>query len=201
MDDLEFVRLCVKGDRHTWDEFLKRYSRLLYNYIYQVLNTKSYAFAEAHLQDIFQELFCSLIRDNFKKLRSFKAKNGCSLATWLRLVTVNFTIDYLRRLRPALSIDEETDEGFSLKELLKSQATPVPDALEGKEEITVLKECVGGLDEEERYFLELHFNQGLGTEVLQRILKISRAFADVRKSRIIGKLRDCFKAKGFLLDF
>ena len=117
MNDLEFVRRCVNGDQQAWGEFIEKYSRLVYNYALSILSSNNYSFAQNHLPDIFQEIFASLLKDNCKKLRSFQARNGCSLPSWLRQVTVNFTIDYIRKLKPLVSIDEETDDGFSLAEI------------------------------------------------------------------------------------
>lgn len=200
MDDLEFVQRCVKGDKQAWDEFLKTYSRLIYNYIHNVLNVKGYPFAQSHINDIFQGIFCSLIKDNFKKLRSFQARNGCSLASWLRQVTINFTIDYLRKIKPAVSIDAETDDGLSLKDLLADGSLSATDTLSHEEKLKDLKDCIEKLDNDDKYFLELHINRGLRLEELKGHFKVSRGAIDMQKSRIMDKLRECFKGKGFLLD-
>ena len=96
MDDLEFIQQCASGDKKAWDEFVDKYSRLIYNYIYSVLKTKGLTLAQENIEELFQEIFFSLIKDDFKKLKSFKGLNGCSFASWLRQVTVNFSIDYIR---------------------------------------------------------------------------------------------------------
>ena len=201
MDDLEFVQRCVKGDKQALDEFLNKYSRLIYNYIQNVLSVKGYAFSQNHINDIFQEIFCSLAKDNFKKLRSFKARNGCSLASWLRQVSINFTIDYIRKIKPTVSIDEETDDGLSLKDLLADGSRPVSDTLSYEEKLEGLKDCIEKLDNAGKYFLELHINRGLRLEQLKDYFKLSRGAIDMQKSRLIDKLRECFKGKGILLDF
>jgi RNA polymerase sigma factor (sigma-70 family) len=201
MDDLEFVRRCVKGDKPAWDEFLKRYSRLIYNYIHNISNTKAFTFRKQHSDDIFQELFCSLANDKFRKLRTFKARNGCSLASWLRQVTINFTIDYIRKIKPAASIDEETNDGLSLKDILASDFAPVSDTLIQQERIENLKDCIERLEIDDKFFLELHINQRLRLEALKDYFKVSRGAIDMRKKKILEKLRDCFKSKGFKLDF
>jgi RNA polymerase sigma-70 factor (ECF subfamily) len=201
MDDLEFIRRCVNGDKQAWDEFVSKYSRLIYNYIHSVLNTKGYTLMQDQIQDIFQEIFYSLIKDNFKKLKTFKAKNGCSLASWLRQVTLNFTIDYLRRIKPTFSIDEETEDELSLKDILTDSLPSVPDALSQKEKLGSLKECIEGLSKDDKYFVELHINRGLALEKLKDILMLTRGAIDMQKSRIINRLRECFRAKGFALDF
>ena len=199
MDDLEFVRRCVKGDKRAWNEFVERYSSLIYNYIHSVLKIKGRTPAEDNVNDLFQEIFLSLAKDNFKKLSSFQARNGCSLASWLRQVTVNFTIDYIRKLRLLVSIDAETDDGFSLAEILMSNSPSVTDVLSQEERFTHLKDCIDKLALDDKYFLELHIHRGLGIEELKTYFKISRPALDMRKSRIIERLRDCFKRKGFVL--
>lgn len=199
MSDLEFVRRCVKGDKRAWDEFVERYSSLIYNYIHSVLKIKGQTFAQDNINDLFQEIFLSLAKDNFKKLSTFKARNRASLASWLRQVTVNFTIDYIRRLKPAVSIDEETDGGFSLAEILPCDTPLVTDTLNQDEKLKSLKDCIDKLGIDDKYFLELYLNRGLKLEELKAYFKVSRAAIDMRKARIIERLRNCFEGKGFVL--
>lgn len=199
MDDLEFVQRCAKGDnRQIWDEFLRRYSRLIYNYIHSVLRVKGYPPAKEQASDIFQELFSSLIRDNCRKLSSFTAKNGCTLASWLRQVTINFTIDYLRKLKPAVSLDAENEEGLSLKDMLSDGSVHIADSLSEEERADKLKECIDILDEDDKYLLQMNIYSGVRLEDLRRQLGVSRGAIDMQKARIIQRLRDCFRSKGFL---
>lgn len=201
MEDLEFIRKCIKGDRQLWDEFVDRYSRLIYNYINCILKQKNPdLITQENISDIFQEIFLSLSKDNLKKLSSFKAKNGCSLASWLRQVTINYTLDYVRKFRPAVSLDEETDEQLCIKDIITDTSTSVRDKLNLEEKIIHLKECIEKLDTDDKYFLEFHINRGLNLEVMKALFKVSRGAIDMRKSRIIERLRNCFKSKGFALD-
>ncbi len=202
MDDLEFVQRCVRGDKRTFDEFLRKYSRLIYSYIYSVLKLKgTYQFNREDIDNIFQEIFVLLTQNNFKKLKSFRAKNGCSLASWLRQVVINYSIDYLRKQRTLVSLDEETDEGLNLKEIIADDSVSAVDRLETEERLLHLKDCIDRLDTDGKYFLELHIHRGLDLEQLKRHFRVSRPAIDMRKKRIIDKLRDCFKSKGFALDF
>lgn len=201
MDDLEFVQSCLKGDKQSWNEFLSRYSHLIYNYIYSALAVKGRNFSEDQVDDIFQDIFHLLIKDNYKKLSTYKARNGCSLASWLRQVTVNFTIDHLRRLKPALSIDAESEEGFGLKDTLADLSPEAADFLIHQDKLKTLYECIDSLEAGERYFMELLLGQALSLEQIKEHLKINRGAMDMRKSRIFRKLEECFKKKGFGLDF
>lgn len=198
MGDLEFVQRCIKGDKQPWNEFIDKYSHLIYNYIYSVLKTKGALLAQENINDLFQEIFLSLVKDNFKKISSFKAKNGCSLASWLRQVVINFTIDYIRKLKPAVSIDEEIGDDFTLAEVFSSNSPSVKDTISIEEQLTGLKDCVNRLGSEDKYFLELHFNKDIGLNELKAYFKISRGAIDMRKARIVERLKECFKQKGFI---
>jgi len=201
MKDLEFVQRCVSGEKQAWDEFVDRYSRLIYNYIYSVFKAAgTYEIATDKIDDLFQEIFFSLVKDNYKRLSSFQAKNGCSLASWLRQVVIHHTIDYLRRSKSLVSLDAENENGFSLQDVLADSRSFRSD-IENKDKLTQLTDCIAGLDIEDKYFLELYLNRGLKLEELKELLGISRALVDVRKSRIIRRLKECFQEKGFLLDF
>lgn len=198
MDDLKFIQGCLKGDKQSWSEFISRYSRLIYNYIYSVLSVKGRSILSEQVEDIFQEIFHSLIKDNYKKLSTFQAKNGCSLASWLRQVTINFTIDYLRKLKPTASLDVQDEDGFSLGDTLKDLSASAVEFLNDQDRRKTLQECISLLEPDEQFFLELLLNQGLSLEEIKGYFKINRGAVDMRKSRIFQKLQDCFKNKGFL---
>lgn len=201
MDDLEFVQRCSKGDELAWNEFVDRYSRLIYSYIHAILRIKGSHLAQENINDLFQEVFLLLAKDNFKKLKTFRGKNGCSLASWLRQVVINYTIDYSRRINLDVSLDAEDEDEMSLKEILASDLPSVTDTLSQNEKLTHLKDCITDLSQDDKYFLELHLNQGLTLEELKSRFKVSRGAIDMRKRRIIERLRECFKSKGFQLDF
>jgi RNA polymerase sigma factor (sigma-70 family) len=202
MDDLEFLQRCVKGERQSWDKFVDKYSRLIYNYIHSVLKAKGVSkFSQDNIEDLFQEILLALVQDNFKKLKSFKGRNGCSLASWLRQVVINYTIDYIRKLKPVVSLDEETNDEFSLKDILADDSASITDSLTQEERLTHLKDCIQELDNDDKYFLELYINRGLALEELKDYFKLSRGAIDMRKKRIIERLKRCFRSKGFALDY
>jgi RNA polymerase sigma-70 factor (ECF subfamily) len=200
MNDLEFVQGCVNGNKQSWNEFIERYSRLIYKYIHSVIQSKGFNSSQDLVDDIFQELFTSLIRDDYKKLRSFKAKNGCSLASWLRQVTVNLSLDYLRKIKPVISLDVEVSENLFLKDTFIADTIPASDLLNLKEELISLEECIQRLSSQDKYLIEFNVNQGVKLEVLRKFLKLSRGAIDMQKSRVIDRLKECFKSKGFKLD-
>ena len=200
MDDLGFVRQCLTKSPQAWSEFIDRYARLIYSYIHAILKIKGITFSQENIDDLFQEFFLHLRRDNFKKLRNFSARNGSSLASWLKAVVVNFTIDYVRKTKEFISLEEELGDDLMLKDVVRDEKPSARDKVFAQEKIDKLKECISQLEQADRYFLELYLNRHIELEDLKEALRISRAAVDMRKKRILERLRDCFKKKGFVLD-
>jgi RNA polymerase sigma-70 factor (ECF subfamily) len=201
MDDLEFVRQFIEGESQARDQFIKRYSRLIYNYIQHVLGVKGFKDPSSYADDIFQGFIAFLIDEDCKRLRAFKAKNGATLATWIRYLAINFTRDYLRKVKPVFSLDTETEGGISLKDMLVDDSFSVIEELSKEEESKALDDCVDLLNSEDKYFLELNFNQKVSLEIMRDFLKLTRGAIDMQKARLMKRLKDCFKSKGFELDF
>ncbi len=198
MNDLEFVRKCSTGDKRSWDEFVDRYSRLVYSYIHSVFVNKGISVTQENIDDLFQEIFLSLLKNKFQKLKTFQAKNGSSLASWLRQVTVNYVIDYIRGLRPMVSIDQDNEDGIGLKDVLADSSSSIKDKLSAKDKLIQLKECIENLSQDDKYFVELHVSQGLDLDRISDHLGVRRGTLDMRKTRILERLRDCFRSKDFL---
>ena len=200
MDDFDLIKRCATGDKQARTQFIEKYSRLIYNYIVNVLYARKDPAAQCHVNDVFQELFCFLLEDNARKLCSFQARNGCTLASWLRQVTVNFTIDYLRKIKPELSLDGGDDEGGTLMGMLSYGSASAADSLHAREQMENLKDCIEMLGIDDKYFIELHINRGLKLDEVKTHLGISRNALDVYKSRLMNRLRDCFRSKGYVIN-
>ncbi|HOW43292.1 MAG TPA: sigma-70 family RNA polymerase sigma factor [Candidatus Omnitrophota bacterium] len=198
MDDRGFVRRCISGQKQAWDEFLQRYSRLIYNYIHSVLRLKGYPCQQTLVEELFQEIILLLLDRNFHKLKSYRGLNGCSLASWLRQVVINYSLSALRDRRVMVSLDQEpplVEPG-----LLVAPGKPASAEAIDQERVLALRECIDRLESEEKYFLTLHFHANMSLDALKDHLRVSRAALDMRKSRLLSRLKECFKGKGILLD-
>lgn len=202
MDEQELLRRCLRHDKGAWDEFVSRYSRLIYNYIHSVFRVKGSSLSQDTAADIFQEIFLNLTKENFRKLRQFEGRNNASLASWLRIITINFCLDYLRKAKPPLlSLDEEFgNEAGVLKDILPGRRIPPDAELLKQDRLRHLFECIDSLSTQDRYLLEMHIYQGISLDSLRASLGISRSAVDMRKLRLLKRLKECFKGKGFQLD-
>lgn len=198
MEDLELIRKCSAGDRQAREEFLMAYHRLMYRYIHATLKAHAISIHQADPDDLYHDFFVFLFEQNCRKLESFQGKNGCSFASWLRQVVVNFVLDRLRKLKGGgVSLDEESGEGADARDMLIDMAANADGSLSHKERLKSLEECISLLGTEDKYFLELHLYREIGLQQLADHFQSSRPALDMRKSRIYGKLRDCFKNKGY----
>jgi DNA-directed RNA polymerase specialized sigma24 family protein len=68
--------------------------------------------------DLFQEIFLTLVQDDYFQLRRFRGDHGCMLASWLRMIAARRAIDHLRKSTiPARLLEEplEHDPGEALE--------------------------------------------------------------------------------------
>lgn len=202
MSDLEFIRKCTTGKHKFWREFIDRYARLIYTYILSVLKYKGIEqLSEEVIRDIFQEIIFSLVDNNFRKLKSFSGKNGSSFASWLRRVVINYTLDHLRKPRLSTAALEEPNDTDKFSSAAYDKSFSVSQTVIDKEKLAHLKDCIRRLGENEKYFMELHIYRGIRLDKLRKHLRLSRGAIYMQKARIIEKLRNCFKNKGFAFNY
>jgi CHAT domain-containing protein len=70
---------CVKGDKSAWDAFVLQYSALVYHTIKKTLVLYHTEASHDLVDDLFQEVFLSLVKDEFAQLRRFRGDNECTL--------------------------------------------------------------------------------------------------------------------------
>lgn len=160
------------------------YSRLAYSTIRSTL-TLNHALPQGDLiEDLHQDFFLGLCKNDFRKLRQFKGDWGCSLASWLRMIASRVTVDFLRLKRPITVEVPET--------LASDQGDP-PSRLLDREEEQRVAEALDGLSPRDRLFVDLHFYRGLPPEAVAAILNVSVAALYTLKSRLLDKLRELLK--------
>ena len=175
---------CFNGDKAAWDAFVLQYSSLVYHTIKRTLSLY-HAEARADLvEDLLQEFFLSILREDLKKLRQFRGDRGCSLASWLRVVPARLTIDFLRQQRPP-TVD--------VPDSLPSAQPDPPDSLADNERSARLSQALEGLPTRDRLFLELYYRKGLFPEEIAAILKVSVSAVHTQKSRLLAKLREILR--------
>jgi len=165
------------------------YSGLVYHTIKKTLSLYHVEPCADIVEDLFQDFFLSLVRDDFLKLRQFRGDRGTNLATWLRVIACRQTIDYLRKRELPATTDTDT---------LSPNHPDPPTSLIDQEQKKLVSQSLETLPPRDRLFIQLYFYQSLAPEEIANILRVSTNAIYTQKSRILGKLRETLRDSGAL---
>jgi RNA polymerase sigma factor (sigma-70 family) len=180
---------CLRSDKAAWDSFVLQYSNLVYHTIKKTLVRHQAEPRADVVEDLYQEFFVSLIRNECKKLRQFKGAHGCSLASWLRLLTARLTTDFLRK------------QGPTSGEVAGAMSPHSPDAAEpllNEQQESLLNQAIQTLSPRDRILIDLYYRQALASEEVAALLKTSVNAVYTQKSRVLEKIREVLRRSGAL---
>lgn len=184
-----FIAGCLIGDKTAWDSFVLQYSNLVYYTIKKTLVRYHTDPRTDVIEDLYQEFFVSLLRNDCKKLRQFTGAHGCSLASWLRIVATRLTIDFVRK--QALRSGEVAS--------VMSRDSPDPaEPLINEEQERMLNQAIHSLSARDRVLLDLCYRQALASDEVAQLLKTSVNAIYAQKSRILEKIRKVLRRSGVL---
>ena len=172
---------CVKGEKSAWDDLVRQYSNLVYHTIRKTYTLHHADAREEAIEDLYQEFFVALLKDDCKKLGQFRGDNGCTLASWLRVVASRLTIDLLRKT-PAQTVEVD--------EMLASDQADTTDTMIAREQEISLAQAIEKLSPREKLIVQLSFQQNLPPDEIAGMLKISVGAFYTQKSRVLAKLRE-----------
>jgi len=113
----------LRGEKAAWDAFVRRYGGLV------VAAVRGVAMAQAEVEDLTQEVFLRLCKDDFRLLRSYDPARA-SLSTWLTIVGRSTARDGLRRRRAeAVPIEAVPEAQLAIEPVEPVQRLKLPEAL------------------------------------------------------------------------
>lgn len=178
---------CVSGDKGAWDTFVQQYSGLIYHTIKTTAALHHGKTPPDFADDLFQDTFLSLVKDDFMQLRRFRGDHGCTLASWLRMIAARRTIDHLRKLnKPESPLDES----------LSDVTADVPKGEQIDAPLQLLASAMAKLQPQERIIIDLFYRQNLSAQDVAAILHLSVGAVYTQKSRILAKLREALEKSG-----
>lgn len=196
MDDFELIKGCISGDKKCWDAFVTQYTRLIYDSIIRTFSRIGESVANDLIDDLHNDVFIRLLDKQCKALREFEGRDGCSLASYIRTISVYTAIGYLRKLKPTISIDAERDEedGKKTSFIRELSIFDTYRSLEKEEAKETFNQLLSELKEEEKQICQLLLNN-IEPGKIAKQLGIPLKHFYVRKQRLINKLRKIAKDK------
>jgi RNA polymerase sigma factor (sigma-70 family) len=98
------LKQLLRGERGAWQAFVSRYAGLV------VAAVRGVAREAAEVEDLTQEVFLRLCKDDFRLLRTFDPARA-GLSTWITIVARSTARDAMRRHRPVFVPIETVPEG------------------------------------------------------------------------------------------
>ena len=190
MDDLDLALLCADRDEEAWTIFLSRYSGFIHTAIKRTfLKYRQEARPEV-LEDIFGEVLLLLLEGSCKKLRGFEGRNGSSLSTYLWVLASRITVDHLRKEKTSPSFNYGGDG--PLHNAADMRELP-GEAFERRQLDEMVARVIGGLSAKDKLFIKLHYEEGLSTEEIAGIFKVSPGTVYSMKNRTREKMQKIFR--------
>jgi len=180
---------CLRSEKAAWDSFVLQYSNLVYHTIKKTLNLHHVETRADLVEDLYQEFFLSLLRNDYKKPRQYRGAQGCSLASWLRLLAARLTIDFLRKRAPT--------SGEVAGAVSRHGPDPAEPLLNEQQE-KLLNQAIQTLSPRDRILLDLCYRQALASEQIATLLKTSVSAVYAQKSRVLEKIREVLRRSGAL---
>ena len=153
----DLLAALLAGDKRSWAVFVRRYAALI------VAAVRGVAPNPADVEDLAQEVFVRLCKDEFRLLRGYDAARA-SLSTWITIVARSTARDALRRRRLNSVPIETVPEA-----LLKIDAVEPPSRLKLPE--TLLsprqKEILGMLYDGEMEVAEIAATLGIDPQTVR----------------------------------
>ena len=113
----------ARGDKGAWEAFVRRYAGLV------AAAVRGVAREAAEVEDLAQEVFVRLCKDDFRLLRSYNPTRA-GLSTWITIVARSTARDAMRRHRPVLMAIEAVPESrLAVDPIEPAERLKLPEAL------------------------------------------------------------------------
>jgi RNA polymerase sigma factor (sigma-70 family) len=113
----------LRGEKAAWDAFVRRYGGLV------VAAVRGVAAVYGDVEDLTQDVFVRLCKDDFRLLRSYDPGRA-SLSTWITIVARSTARDGLRRRRAeGVPIDAVPEAQLAIDPVEPVQKLKLPEAL------------------------------------------------------------------------
>ncbi|HXX93696.1 MAG TPA: hypothetical protein VEN81_08675, partial [Planctomycetota bacterium] len=102
-EDLDLVRRCAAGDPAAWDQFLARTRSAIHRGASVALR-KFRAVSDEELDNVLQQVYVELLREDGKTLRTFRGTSD--LEGWVSIIAMRSALRLIRRRAPEAPLPE-----------------------------------------------------------------------------------------------
>ncbi len=195
-NDETLLAACLRGDAGAWDEFVTRYSRLIYWSIRQTLRESRYGGREDLVGDVFQDVFGKI----FERSAMLRLNDARNIRKFLVVLSANLTLDRLKSIsrlegKSIYLDDPQEGAGTGAVPVYAIEAGPA-EAAGRNEKQTLVAEVLGSLGAREKACLEMHFFDDRTHREIGLVLGLPQDTVSSIIRRAKEKIKDKFIKKG-----
>ncbi|MBN1832984.1 MAG: sigma-70 family RNA polymerase sigma factor [Deltaproteobacteria bacterium] len=188
-EDRRLLSKCITGDRNASEILVRRFSNLVYHSVQHTLVEKNISFTPQDLEDLHNTIFLQLFEHGCRKLKQYRGKNGCSLASWIRVVAVRVVLNHIRKKgMDAIAWQMKRTPLEDLSKLIGEEMDPLT-LMQNEEQDRLVENGIQSLPPRDRLFIRLYFDQGTPIEDVAETMQISVPNAYTIKHRAVRKLK------------
>ena len=163
----------VRAEKGAWQAFVRRYAGLV------AAAVRGIAREPAEVEDLAQEVFLRLCKDDFRLLRSYDPARA-ALSTWITIVARSTARDAMRRHRPVfVPIEAVPERRLAVDPVEPAQKLKLPEAL---------------LSPRQREILTMLYDREMEVAEIAKVLGIDPQTVRSAHHKAMVKLRAHFKA-------
>ena len=170
-EDQHLISKCISGNRGAWGTLVRRFSNLVYQTVRTTLLAKQAPFRRQDLEDLHNTVFLGLFEQGCVKLKHYQGINGCTAASWIRIVAVRTVLNHLRKKGVDGPFWEKKKTPVEELSWLRGEDQGPLALMEDAEQKKLVHEGIKSLAPRDRLFMKLHMDQGLRVEEVAEALQ------------------------------
>ncbi len=189
-DEAVLLEGLLADDEGAWRQFNAQYARLIYRCITRVTARFSAVVGADDVREIYANLCMQLLAHDKKKLRSFEPGRGNKLGSWIGMLAIHSSYDYLRGMKrePKRTCISEADT-------LSSDLPDPYDQCVMRERAGIVCELFEHFSDKDQEFITLYFGENLEPEQIADRMGISVKTVYSKKHKIRSRLESLLASR------
>jgi RNA polymerase sigma factor (sigma-70 family) len=178
------IRSCVSADVTAWEEFMRRYHRLITGVVFRTTQQWGDS-SPATIDDLIQETYLKLCADDYRLLRAYDPKHQDAIFGYLKVVAANVVHDRFKAMHSEKRGGGKTADELSTVEN-RSVASEGFGSQKAMEREILLREIddllLEGTADRDRRIFWLYYRQGLTTKAISLLPTIELTMKGVEST-------------------